>query len=102
METPRELAAKLAGYQQQLASIEELLAADPNNPQILKLKQDLHQVIALTEDLASSTCLPSACCFSHSLALDPRQVLKQIAACLPTMEVLVPDTLATAAPHTPC
>ncbi|KAG5175889.1 hypothetical protein JKP88DRAFT_259084 [Tribonema minus] len=51
MESADELRVKLAGYGEQLAQVEALLAGDPSNVQILKLKTDLEQVIALTQDL---------------------------------------------------
>ena len=46
-----ELAAKLAVYAEQLAQVEQLLAADPANEQFLKLRTDLLEVTKLTEDL---------------------------------------------------
>mmetsp|Transcript_2281 Transcript_2281/g.6484 ORF Transcript_2281/g.6484 Transcript_2281/m.6484 type:complete len:320 (+) Transcript_2281:921-1880(+) len=46
-----ELAEKLRTYGEQLAQVEQLLAADPQNEQFLKLRQDLQEVTKLTEDL---------------------------------------------------
>mmetsp|Transcript_4981 Transcript_4981/g.14751 ORF Transcript_4981/g.14751 Transcript_4981/m.14751 type:complete len:282 (+) Transcript_4981:237-1082(+) len=46
-----ELAAKLQTYGEQLAQVEQLLAADPGNEQFKKLRQDLLEVTKLTEDL---------------------------------------------------
>ena len=46
-----ELAAKLQTYGEQLAQVEQLLAADPQNQQFMKLRQDLLEVTKLTEDL---------------------------------------------------
>ena len=46
-----QLQAKLPEHKEQLAQIEELLKANPNDETLLKLHADLKQVIALTEDL---------------------------------------------------
>jgi len=42
---------KLEGYREQLQQVEALLADAPDEPSLLKLKQDLTEVITLTEDL---------------------------------------------------
>jgi hypothetical protein len=53
MEEPGEedLFEKLEGYREQLQQVEALLADAPDEPSLLKLKQDLTEVITLTEDL---------------------------------------------------
>ncbi len=43
----------LATYQLQLQQVEVALTADPENGELLKLKEDLSQVIQLTKDLIS-------------------------------------------------
>lgn len=46
--------AKLATYNQQLLQVHELLQYDAQNPEFLKLKSDLEQVIALTHELVKT------------------------------------------------
>ncbi len=43
----------LATYQLQLQQVEVALTADPDNPELTKLKEDLEQVLQLTKDLIS-------------------------------------------------
>ncbi|XP_002129900.1 survival of motor neuron-related-splicing factor 30-like [Ciona intestinalis] len=49
-----ELTASLKSYKVQYAQVEAALAADEENDELLKLKQDLVEVIQLTEDLISA------------------------------------------------
>ena len=51
VESPEQLREKLATYNAQLSQVEQLLQADPQNAEFLKLKQDLLEVVALTNDL---------------------------------------------------
>ena len=51
MESQSDLEGKLSEYAQQLAQVEELLLIDAANPQFLKLKEDLGNVISLTKAL---------------------------------------------------
>eukprot|EP00743_Colponemidia_sp_Colp-15_P002290 GILK01002481.1.p1 GENE.GILK01002481.1~~GILK01002481.1.p1 ORF type:complete len:352 (-),score=62.52 GILK01002481.1:206-1204(-) len=51
MEDVQDLITKLDTYRSQLAQVEQALSADPSNETIKKLKHDLEEVIALTEDL---------------------------------------------------
>ena len=51
MESQSELESKLSLYAQQLSQVDELLQIDANNPQFLKLKEDLVSVISLTKAL---------------------------------------------------
>lgn len=51
VESADELRSKLQGYREQLAQIEELLAQDSTNADLLKLKSDMNEVIKLTSDL---------------------------------------------------
>lgn len=44
----------LATYQLQLQQVEAALTSDPENPELLKLKEDLSQVIQLTQELIQS------------------------------------------------
>jgi hypothetical protein len=46
-----ELNAKLSVYREQLSQVEELLSGNPTNDQLLKIKADLVEVIAITIDL---------------------------------------------------
>merc|ERR1719443_896819 len=46
-----DLFEKLEGYREQLQQVEALLLDAPDEPSLLKLKQDLTEVITLTEDL---------------------------------------------------
>mmetsp|Transcript_15776 Transcript_15776/g.23224 ORF Transcript_15776/g.23224 Transcript_15776/m.23224 type:complete len:211 (-) Transcript_15776:58-690(-) len=48
-------ATQLQEYETQLAEIEELLQADPNDDSLLKLKNDLVELIALTKEEAAAT-----------------------------------------------
>ena len=69
-ETAAELKAKIAAYQEQLEGVEQLLLADPTNDQYQSLKDNLNQVISVTNDLVSESphhfqSVPSAfprCC----------------------------------------
>jgi hypothetical protein len=51
MESQADLEAKIALYNQQLSQVEELLQLDGTNTQFIKLKDDLHSLIALTRAL---------------------------------------------------
>jgi hypothetical protein len=51
MEQQEDLFEKLEGYREQLQQVEALLADQPDEASLLKLKQDLSEVITLTEDL---------------------------------------------------
>ena len=51
-----ELQAKLAVYREQLSQVEELLQGNPDNDQLLKIKGDLVEVIAITADLVRLVC----------------------------------------------
>jgi len=46
-----DLAARLQDHKDQLAQIDQLLAAAPGDEELLKIKEDLEQVVALTEEL---------------------------------------------------
>nr|CAB3266398.1 survival of motor neuron-related-splicing factor 30-like [Phallusia mammillata] len=46
-----DLSASLTNYKVQLTQVEAALSSDPENDELLKLKQDLEEVIQLTEDL---------------------------------------------------
>lgn len=46
-----ELETNLNSYKVQLAQVEAALSADPENDELVKLKQDLEEVIQLTKDL---------------------------------------------------
>jgi hypothetical protein len=50
-EEGEDLFTKLEGYREQLQQVEALLLDAPDEPSLLKLKQDLTEVITLTEDL---------------------------------------------------
>lgn len=50
-ETDEDLVLKLNGYRDQLRQVEDALLEAPGEEALLKLKQDLSEVIALTEDL---------------------------------------------------
>mmetsp|Transcript_57893 Transcript_57893/g.154698 ORF Transcript_57893/g.154698 Transcript_57893/m.154698 type:complete len:323 (+) Transcript_57893:107-1075(+) len=50
-ETSEDLLTKLDQYREQLAQVESGLEENPEEPQLLKLRNDLREVIALTEDL---------------------------------------------------
>lgn len=50
-ETAEQLESKLNAYQGQLQQVHQLLAIDANNEQFTKLKDDLEQVITLTQAL---------------------------------------------------
>jgi len=43
---------------EQLTQIEQLLAVTPDDPELLKLKSDLEQIVALTHDLAQGDTIP--------------------------------------------
>lgn len=51
MDSVQELAEKLSAHKEQLSQIEELLKQTPTDAELLKLKDDLTQVIALTQEL---------------------------------------------------
>mmetsp|Transcript_11166 Transcript_11166/g.20296 ORF Transcript_11166/g.20296 Transcript_11166/m.20296 type:complete len:324 (-) Transcript_11166:25-996(-) len=50
-QSAEELLTKLDTYREQLAQVEEALEAQPDEPSLQKLKNDLTEVIVLTEDL---------------------------------------------------
>jgi hypothetical protein len=50
-QSAEELLTKLDTYREQLAQVEEALETQPDEPSLSKLKNDLQEVIALTEDL---------------------------------------------------
>eukprot|EP00405_Crypthecodinium_cohnii_P004737 CAMPEP_0194753460 /NCGR_PEP_ID=MMETSP0323_2-20130528/7390_1 /TAXON_ID=2866 ORGANISM="Crypthecodinium cohnii, Strain Seligo" /NCGR_SAMPLE_ID=MMETSP0323_2 /ASSEMBLY_ACC=CAM_ASM_000346 /LENGTH=335 /DNA_ID=CAMNT_0039671313 /DNA_START=49 /DNA_END=1056 /DNA_ORIENTATION=+ len=50
-QSAEELLTKLDTYREQLAQVEEALQDQPEEPSLLKLKHDLSEVVALTEDL---------------------------------------------------
>lgn len=50
-QSAEELLTKLDTYREQLAQVEEALEAQPDEPSLVKLKNDLTEVIVLTEDL---------------------------------------------------
>jgi len=50
-DSAEELQGKLAGYTMQLSQIENILQADPNNEQLIKLRDDLSTLIEMTEKL---------------------------------------------------
>jgi hypothetical protein len=50
-ETAAELRGKVAEYNNQLAEVDALLEAEPDNSEYLQIKTDLLDVIALTKDL---------------------------------------------------
>lgn len=50
-QSAEELLTKLDTYREQLAQVEEALEQTPDEPSLVKLKQDLTEVIVLTEDL---------------------------------------------------
>jgi len=52
-ESLESLQEKLADFNQSLAGVERALANQPNEPQLLKLKRDLEEVISLTNDLVT-------------------------------------------------
>lgn len=45
---------QLAQYQEQLLQIDELLKSDPENEEFKKLKEDMTQLISITEELVLS------------------------------------------------
>ena len=47
--------ADLKSYNLQMQQVDAALTSDPNNPELLKLKEDLQEVISLTEDLLEET-----------------------------------------------
>jgi len=49
-----DLAGNLSNYRLQLQQVEAALTTDPDNEDLVKLKNDLEEVIALTEDLLGS------------------------------------------------
>ncbi|CAE8605805.1 unnamed protein product, partial [Polarella glacialis] len=50
-QSAEELLTKLDTYREQLAQVEEALEQQPDEPSLVKLKNDLTEVIVLTEDL---------------------------------------------------
>lgn len=50
-QSAEELLTKLDTYREQLAQVEEALEAQPDEPSLVKLRNDLTEVIVLTEDL---------------------------------------------------
>lgn len=50
-QSAEELLTKLDSYREQLAQVEEALEQQPDEPSLVKLKNDLTEVIVLTEDL---------------------------------------------------
>jgi hypothetical protein len=50
-ESAEELVTKLNTYKEQLAQVQELIKTDPNNESFFKLRDDLLEVVALTQDL---------------------------------------------------
>lgn len=53
-----ELTTKLGEYVEQLGQIEQLLALTPNDPELLELKANLEQIVALTHDLSQNDPAP--------------------------------------------
>ncbi|EDO39770.1 predicted protein [Nematostella vectensis] len=51
MADPKELQTNLTQYRAQLSQVDAALTTDPDNEELLKLKQDLEEVINLTLDL---------------------------------------------------
>ena len=49
--SPTMTAADLSTYQLQLQQVEVALTADPDNQELVKLKEDLSQVITITRDI---------------------------------------------------
>ena len=47
--------ADLKSYNLQMQQVDAALTSDPNNPELLKLKEDLQEVISLTQDLLEET-----------------------------------------------
>ena len=54
-ESAEELVTKLNTYKEQLAQVQELIKTDPNNESFFKLRDDLLEVVALTQDLVSES-----------------------------------------------
>jgi len=50
-QSAEEMLTKLDNYREQLAQVEEALEQQPDEPSLVKLKNDLTEVIVLTEDL---------------------------------------------------
>lgn len=55
-ETAAMIAAKIAGYKEQLAQVAALSQAEPGNKVYAKLVTDLAQLITLTEELVRVPC----------------------------------------------
>jgi survival-of-motor-neuron-related-splicing factor 30 len=50
-ETLADLEKKLAGYRESYRELEDALKADPGNEALISLKQEMHDVISMTEDM---------------------------------------------------
>jgi survival-of-motor-neuron-related-splicing factor 30 len=61
---------ELANYQHQLDQVDQALAKDPSNVELLRLKTDLSELIALTSQLVEKSAAPPKSAPSHKTTIE--------------------------------
>ena len=65
--------ADLKSYNLQMQQVDAALTSDPHNPELLKLKEDLQEVISLTQDLLEETRSAAATAADVATVPEPQE-----------------------------